>query len=450
MAKNTQKKSKPTPPALRRRRMVFAAFFFFLLIPSMACPVKASEIVCPFQASSAATLLLEADSGRVLYRHSARQRMQPASLAKVMTLFLIFDALEKGDVTLEEEVTVSQKAAQKQGSTMYLKEDEKIPLSELIKGIAVVSGNDACIAAAEKISGNEQVFVERMNQKAEALGLKDTRFQTADGWPAQDQFTTAYDMAMLAHAYIRAHPEALDYHRLREFTHADIVLHNRNGLLAEDPTVDGLKTGHVEEAGYHLIATAERKGRRCIAVAMGADAADTRESEARQLLDYGFTYYTTVTLFRSGEVLAHIEVSKGQSPSVSVHPAEDGVLTVPLWDRDLIAYEIVSPGRVQAPVEENQQLGHVSISRQKEVLQTIPLLAGQNVPVAGKTAQALEFIQGLGNSSLLTMALFLAVLVVVIGCQVLYIARLRKRLKNRNAPDAEVVKQRLDHILKSN
>jgi len=374
--------------------------------------------------------------------------MQPASLAKVMTLFLVFDALEKGDVELNDEVLISKKAAQKEGSTMYLRGGDNTPLAELIKGIAVVSGNDACVAVAEKISGSEQAFVDRMNQKVEELSLRNTRFQTVDGWPVPEQYTTAYDMAMLSRAYIREHPEALEYHKTKEFSHADIVLHNRNGLIFEDPTVDGLKTGHVEEAGYHLIATAKRDGRRCIAVAMGAGKPELRESETRALLEYGFNSYTTVTLFHAGDILSHLSVSKGKNTSVGVHSAEDGVITLPVSQRDMLSYEIVSPPRVEAPIELNQQLGHVAVSCRNEVLKTIPLLASGDVPVAGRKMQAMQFVKALlaGPGSLV---LILFVLLGLLGVQTLYIIRLRRRLKRESTAEAELVKERLDSILKS-
>ena len=211
---------------------------------------------CPFNASAVSALVMDANDGQILYNHNPFHRLQPASLAKVMALFVIFDALEQGTVHLNDEIVISKKAAQKEGAKMYLREGEKTPLVELIKGIAIVSGNDACIAAAEAVYGSEQNFVDKMNQKLAELNLQDSQFKTADGWPVPEQYTTAYDMAMIANAYIREHPEALQYHKLKEFTHADIVLHNRNGLILQDPAVDGLKTGHVEEAGYHLIATA--------------------------------------------------------------------------------------------------------------------------------------------------------------------------------------------------
>jgi D-alanyl-D-alanine carboxypeptidase (penicillin-binding protein 5/6) len=425
------------------------AFLFILISVSLPSNIFAYQHSCPFKPSSVSALLMDANNGQILYSENPHNRMQPASLTKVMTLFLIFDALNQGIVQLNDEFVISKKAAQKEGSKMYLREGDKVPLVELIKGIAIVSGNDACVAAAEGLYGSEQDFVAKMNQKVQDLGLQDSKFQTVDGWPVPEQYTSAYDMVMLAHAYIREHPEALQYHKLKEFSHAKIVLHNRNGLIFKDPSIDGLKTGHVGEAGYHLVATAERENRRYIAVVMGADKIEIREKEAMQLLDYGFNNFVTVRLFNKDEILSHLSVLKGVKGEVGLMPSEDGVITIPAGLKEFISYELEPPNQQEAPVEKDQELGQVTISYRKEILQKIPLLAGENIQLADTKTLAMESVTSMVSEQKNTLPVIF-ILLCVLGMQYLYIRKLRHRLKEASPIGAEIVKQRFNKILKSN
>ena len=426
--------------------------------------------LCPFRGSAASALMMEAHTGEIVYSQKPDLRLQPASLAKIMTLYLIFEAIANGSISLEEEVVVSSQAAQKKGSTMYLREGEKTQLVELIKGIAIVSGNDACIAVAERLAGTEQAFVERMNQKLQELGLENTRFQTVDGWPAENQYTTAHDMAVLARAYIENHSQALAYHKLPEFAHADIVLHNRNRLIARDPTVDGLKTGHIEEAGYHLVATASRDGRRFIAVIMGAENIDVREKEATQLLDSGFGSRKTVKLFDKGDALFQVPVLNGVKEAVGLVPTEAGSFEVPLGLEKWVAYRMDAAAAQQAPIEQEQTMGNVLITYRDEVVKTIPLLAQEKIerataagakadidsaaapaghpkteigdPAAPPVATGPFFF--VRNLFLLTV---LAVLFILVLVQWIYIMKLRRRISRSGAADSELVKQRLEKFI---
>lgn len=422
---------------------------FLLVSMCLSSNVFAYQYSCPFKSSCVSALLMDANDGQIVYSQNPYHRLQPASLAKVMTLFLIFDALEQGSVQLNDEVVISKKAAQKEGAKMYLREGEKTPLVELIKGIAIVSGNDACVAVAEGLFGGEQALVDKMNQKLRDLNLQDSKFQTVDGWPAPEQYTTAYDMALLARAYIREHPEALQYHKLREFTHADIVLHNRNELILQDLFVDGLKTGHVEEAGYHLVATAEKENRRYIAVIMGADKIETREKEAMQLLDFGFNNFITLKLFNKNEILSQLSVLKGVKGDVGLMASDDGVITIPANLKEFISYELEIPNQKEAPIEIDQQLGQVTISYQKEILKKIPLLASENIQRANAKMQAIESAISIMIRKK-NMLFIILILLCVLLMQYLYIRRLRKRIKETIPTESAVVKQRLDRILKSN
>mgnify|MGYP000051545147 CR=1 FL=1 len=424
---------------------------------------------CPFNASSTSAQLIEADSGEVIYSQNPSQRIQPASLSKIMTLFLIFDAVERGDISLTDEVVVSPNAAQKKGSTMYLREGEKTKLIDLIKGIAIVSGNDACVASAERLYGSEQAFVDRMNQKLQELNIGNTKFQTVDGWPAADQYTTAFDIAILSKAYIETHPQALVYHKMKEFTHADIVLHNRNQLIFQDPSVDGLKTGHVEEAGYHLIATSKRGDQRYIAVIMGAESKEDREIEAAQLLEYGFGYFVTLKLFDKDDILYQLSVLNGEKAEVGLVPSEVGVIKVPMSQKDGIHFSIDTVAHQKAPILQNQILGKVLILYGREVLKTVQLIANeeirqkepQNSQLVEREEQPKDevternelkttfnnLLKSLFNRQYIVI-LVISIAFLLIVSLVVYIIKLRTQIMHIQTADPQIVKKRLQRMLK--
>lgn len=271
---------------------------------------QAEGAVHPMKVGFRAAVLLDANSGQFLYAQNPHRSIPPASLTKVLTLFLTFDAIEQGRVRLDDQVPISRKAWRTRGSKMFVKAGERVPLEELIKGIAVDSGNDASVAVAEYIEGSERAFVARMNEKLRELNIRKTRIETVHGLPARHQFTTAADMALLARAYIQAHPEALRYHQLTSYTYRNISQHNRNRLLLQDPSVDGLKTGYTRKSGYHLVATARRGDQRLIAVVMDARNRKIREREAMRLLNLGFQQNAQASPRHYGEV----ELAPAMSP----------------------------------------------------------------------------------------------------------------------------------------
>ena len=419
--------------------------FFLVCLPQN---IFSNQQFCPFKASSVSAFLMDAETGKILYSQNPNFRIQPASLTKVMTLFLIFDALDQEDIKIDEKVFISKKAAQTGGSKMYLREGKNVPLSELIKGIAVVSGNDACVAVAEGLYKSEQIFMEKMNQKVENLKIQNTKFQTVDGWPAPDQYTTAYDMAIIAQAYIREHPEALQYHNLKEFSHNNILLHNRNGLILQDPSIDGLKTGHVEDAGYHLVATAKRENRRLIAIVMGAKSTKIREIETMQLLNFGFSNFLTVKLFNKGEVLSHISVLKGTKDRVGLKSQEDGIVTINITQKEHVSFSIKADDQYEAPIQINQKLGHAIISDQKNILKTISLYANEEIQRADFKKIALqtsEYIISKHKVSLIIVFL----IIFIFGLQAWLIRRLQKQIKRIDNHGDDIVKERLKKIIKT-
>ena len=253
----------------------------------------------------------------------------------------------------------------------------------MIKGIAIVSGNDACVAVAEHISGSAEVFVKLMNDTAQKLGMTNSHFDNTHGLPSPQQYTTAYDMALLARRYINDFPDALKVHSTLEYTYAGIRQYNRNPLLRKDPSVDGLKTGYVEEGGYHLLATAKRDERRLIAVVMGAKNQAIRAEEALKLLNYGYRNFAFVSLFTKGQVLYDLPVWKGQRNALHIVPGEEGMIVVPAEAKNKLEYEKIVPEYVVAPIEKNQEIGQYVVKIGTNVIRSIPLVAETEVPKAG-------------------------------------------------------------------
>lgn len=364
------------------RHLIGSMFAIVLLLVGVP-PARAQEIPHPFQVDATAAVLMDAVTGQFVYGQNPHQRIEPASFVKVLTLFLVFDAIDRGQVHLNDLIPISEKAWRTAGSKMFVRVDERVPLDELIKGIAIVSGNDACVAVAEYLQGSEAAFVHKMNEKLAELGITDTRFQTVNGWPAPDQYTTAADMARLSRAYVQAHPDALKYHQMKEYTYQKIKQPNRNGLLWEDPSVDGLKTGHTEESGFHLVATAKRGDQRFIAVVMDAKKESIREREALKLLNYGFRNFAAVSPFQKGQVLARAPVWKGTEKEIGLAAGEDGAMTVPTELKDLVTYATNVPERIMAPIRGGQALGAAVISVKGQVLKTVALVAERDIPEAG-------------------------------------------------------------------
>jgi len=346
----------------------------------------------PFDVDVRSAVLLDAKSGEFVYGKNPEERIKPASLVKILTLFLVFDAVENGQVSLEDNVLVSKKAWRTRGSKMFIEVGTQVPLIELVKGIAVVSGNDACVAVGEFLQGSEQAFVEKMNEKLDDLGMRDTRVQTTNGLPASDQYTTAADMALLARAYVWTHPEALQYHKLTKFTSEGVSQRNRNGLLWLDPSVDGLKTGYISRAGYHLVATARREDQRFIAVVMGAKNPKVREREALRLLNYGFRNYVSVPLFEKGQVLLQLPIWKGTAEKVGLVVAKSEVITVPIPLRNFVSRQFEAPEQLLAPIRRGQHLGQVLITANDKVLKSIALVADREVVQGGLLKRTVDTI----------------------------------------------------------
>ncbi|MFT4797086.1 MAG: D-alanyl-D-alanine carboxypeptidase (penicillin-binding protein 5/6) [Sulfitobacter sp.] len=353
-----------------------------LLTASYAVSAQSITPAAP-QLAAEGYLLIDADTGHVLVEYNSVQRLPPASLTKIMTSYIISAELRQGTVTLEEEVDISVKAWRTQGSRMFVREGTKVSVNDLKRGIIIQSGNDASVAMAERIAGSEDAFADLMNQHAARLGLTDTNFMNATGLPDENHYTTAADLAKLTNALIRDFPEDYKIYSEKYFTYNDIRQPNRNTLLWRDKTVDGVKTGHTEAAGYCLVASAKRDGMRLISVVMGASSEESRAIESQKLLTYGFRYFETVRLYDAGETLKTVRVWGGKTPSVDLGVADDIVITVPQGSRKNLDASMDLQKIIRAPLQTGDTFGTLKIMNGGELVKEVPLVANTDVAEGG-------------------------------------------------------------------
>lgn len=358
-----------------------------LLPPGPAARAATAPVPPRIEAPSA--VLMDADSGAILYEKNPHQRRPPASVTKLMTLDLVLRALDSGQIHLDEPVTASAYAASWGGSNLYMYEGEQLSVRDLLYAVAVASANDAAVALAEKVGGSYENFVRMMNDEARRLGMRDTRYANVHGLPGSEpHYTSAYDQALLARHILAAHPSVTRYTRTWEYwvrkgRKNQIWLTNTNRGVIEYPGMDGLKTGWTSEAGFCLVATAERDGQRLIAVVMGAPTAEERNREIYRLLDYGFNSFRTVAVARQGETLARVPVDRGGAPAVPVASARDVVLTLPRTEQAPVRHELRLPPRLRAPVRRGQPVGRLELFLGKRRVEEVPLLAAGDVPALG-------------------------------------------------------------------
>ncbi len=332
-----------------------------------------------FSVDAHSGLLMDGLTGQVLYEQNAQAQIAPASFVKLLTLYLAFDAIRAGQLKMDDWVTVSEKAWRIDGSKMFIKVGDRVRVEDLLKGIAIASGNDACIALAEHMAGSEEAFVSKINEKAQLLGMKDSKFVNSHGMPAPGQTTTASDMALLARRYLTDHPESLVFHSTTEYEYNGIRQGNRNTLLLKDIGVDGLKTGHVEESGYHLLATAKRDGQRMIAVVMGCDRMKQRSQEAQKLLEHGFRNFSTVEAIKRGSSFGPVKVKRGKQKEVMLTAAEDGRVTVAKGKEQSVGVAPELPPFVVAPIQKDQRLGKAIIQNDGKPVKEVALFASVEV-----------------------------------------------------------------------
>lgn len=360
--------------------LLLAAVFIF-----SSARAGEAEITTPPPPSIAAKayILQDFHTGKILAESNADARLPPASLTKIMTVYVVFKEISNGHLHLDDLVTISQKARNAEGSRMFVEINEQVKVEDLLKGVIIQSGNDASIALAEHIAGDEGTFAEMMNQQAARLGMVNTHFMNADGLPIENHYTSAHDLALLTRAMIKEFPDYYPWFSQKEFTYNKIKQHNRNQLLWRDESVDGVKTGFTDEAGYCLVASALRENMRLISVVMGAASANARANENQSLLNYGFRFFEAHRLYQGKTALSEAKIWKGEAQALPLGLDEDLYVTIPRRRYNDLKAEINVNKKIIAPVKAGEKLGTVRVTLKDEEIAVRDLVALQAVEQGG-------------------------------------------------------------------
>jgi len=350
-------------------------------LPVFAAPAAISLPPAPDIAARSYTLV-DFSSGQTLQQRGGDERMEPASLTKLMTAYLTFSALRQGVITKTQALPVSERAWRAEGSRMFIQPNTPVAVDDLIRGMIVQSGNDACVTLAEGIAGSEEEFVRRMNLEAQRLGMKNTHFMNATGLPHPQHYTTARDLSLLAQAIIRVFPESYPLYSLKEYKYNNITQANRNRLLWQDPTVDGMKTGHTESAGFCLIASAKRESRRLLSVVLGTTSESMRASESQKLLNYGFQNFDTHHLYQKSQLVASLPVWKGSENILKAGAAQDIYISLPKGQYARLKAALVSKQPLLAPISVGQTVGSIRLTMDNKPYAEYPLVALEGISTA--------------------------------------------------------------------
>jgi D-alanyl-D-alanine carboxypeptidase (penicillin-binding protein 5/6) len=341
---------------------------------SAARPIPAAPKI-----AASGYLLVDFNSGKALAEKSADQPLEPASLTKIMTAYVVFREIAEGNIKLTDEVLVSEKAWRMEGSRMFIEVGKRIKVETLLRGLIIQSGNDASVALAEHIAGSEATFAQLMNNHAQRLGMTNTNFVNSTGLPHKDHFTTARDISRVATASIREFPDFYKWYGQKSFLYNDIKQHNRNKLLWRDKSVDGMKTGHTKAAGFCLVASAKRENMRLISVVLGTRSEDARAQESQSLLNYGFRFFETHKLYSANEPLSNARVWKGDKKTLALGLTEDLYITIPRHTYKNLDAQMVLEPKLIAPITKGSTLGHVSVMLEGESVAQIPLTALEEI-----------------------------------------------------------------------
>lgn len=362
---------------------VLIVALLLVLMPFGQANAQSVLIPSPPQVAASSYILMDPLSGKILMDENSNERLPPASLTKMMTAYIVERELDEGRISMSDMVPISVNAWRTEGSRTFVQEGTEVSVEDLLKGVIIQSGNDASVALAEFVAGSEGAFVDIMNQQAQLLGMRDTRFENATGLPSQDHFSTAHDLALLAKAIINDYPENYPLYAVKHFTYNNIRQPNRNSLLWRDDSVDGLKTGHTEEAGYCLVASAERNDTRLIAVVMGTNSTGARAQEVQKMLNYGFRYYQSETLFSAGQELIEARIWGGRDDQLSVGVTQNVNVTIPRGSRNSLESTVDLDSVIKAPIKVGDELGRVQVRLGDEVIVDQPVLALTDVPEGG-------------------------------------------------------------------
>jgi D-alanyl-D-alanine carboxypeptidase (penicillin-binding protein 5/6) len=365
----------------------------FLLSLCLAALAQAQILPQAPTVAAKSWLLLDYSTGQALASYNPDERVEPASLTKLMTAYVVLDALKEKKLSPTQTVPVSERAWKTQGSRMFIEPKRPVTVDELLRGLIVQSGNDACIALAEAAAGTEEAFVQSMNREAQRLGLKSTHFANATGLSDPQHYSTARDLGALAAALIRDFPEHYPLYSLREYSYNRISQANRNRLLWLDPAVDGVKTGHTENAGYCLIASAKRGPRRLLSVVMGTSSDAMRTQESQKLLNFGFQFFDAVKLYAKDQAVSQLKVWKGAQNTVKAGFLEDFTLSLPKGMAEKIKASLVSQQPLMAPVQKGQRIATLKLTLDDKPYGEYPVVALETVPVAGMIGRAWDTIR---------------------------------------------------------
>jgi len=337
--------------------------------------------------------LVDFESGRVLAEKDPDKHVEPASITKLMTAYLVDKAIADGDIAVDEMVTISEKAWRMKGSKMFVEVGKQVAVEDLLKGLIIQSGNDASVALAEHIAGSESAFVGYMNHQAQVLGMQNTNFENSTGWPSPEHYSTARDIAILTAAIIRDYPETYRYYKEKEYTFNEIRQFNRNRLLWRDDTVDGVKTGHTEAAGYCLVASAVQNDMRLISVVLGTGSDKSRTASSQSLLNYGFRFFETHKLYRASEVLKTARLWYGEQEQVAMGVGRDIHITIPRGRYKDLDASMDIESEISAPISQGQELGQVNIKLDDEIIVSESIVATHAVAEGGILSRALDSIK---------------------------------------------------------
>ncbi|MEE9302830.1 MAG: D-alanyl-D-alanine carboxypeptidase family protein [Thiotrichaceae bacterium] len=368
---------------IKLRNKILSVVMVSFFLTSVVHAAQNSPLIKLPDIDAESYLLIDFHSQRILASKNPGKKIEPASITKLMSAYVIYKELYKGNVDTKDLVLISEKAWRMKGSRMFVEARKKVPMERLLSGLIIQSGNDAAIALAEHISGTEASFVEKMNAEAVRLGLNNTHFVNVTGWPAENHFTTAHDIATLTRAVISEFPEHYKLYKKREYSYNGIKQYNRNKLLWLDPTVDGVKTGHTKSAGFCLVASADRNGMRLISVVLGAKSVKERSDASQQLLEYGYKNFETRKLYEGGGVLENVRIWKGASENMPIGFIDDFYITVPKGSYERLSGIVEYQSDVDAPVHRGDEVGKVIIKDGDKVVVESPLVALNTIAGGG-------------------------------------------------------------------
>ena len=352
---------------------------FFILLIFLVSPLNAWAQGFDFSTSAEQVIVVDDKSGQVLFAKNAESRMPTSSMSKVMTMLVVFDALKEGALRLDDEFIVSEKAWRKGGSKMFVEVDKKVRVEDLIRGVIVQSGNDATIVLAEGLAGSEEAFAEKLNEKAADIGMANSNFTNASGWPDENHYSTAQDLAIMARYLVHHYPEYYKYYGETSFSFNNIEQQNRNPLLYRNMGADGIKTGHTEAGGYGLIGTAIRDERRVIMVVNGLDSERARAQESAKILEWGLAQFEAVELFQQPTTLTNIPIAMGKKEHLAAEVSQALIVTIPRGARNRLEFSALYKTPLVAPIKKGDNIGVLQISMGERILGKVSLKAANDV-----------------------------------------------------------------------